>query len=629
MASVADPEVAAAVAATRSALAGLRSLGLHPSSVDDAHALTRAIEGCAREVRALQLQVLDQIERSGLHHADGHRSAVVLVRHAANLSKPEAKRRAKVVRMLQGMPLVAAGFAIGRIGSCQVERIARTYGNRRVQVALIAADEDIAVLAARLPYPEFDAKLTDWERLTDEDGAADRSERNHENRTASFTAEFDGSWRIQAACGGLQGAEMHDIFDHYVEAEVLADWAQARAERGEDATVDDLARTDGQRRMDALYRIFCDAAGHAASMPGGSQICTELVIDQETFERHLRRACGDHPEPDARLATFFTDLIATTSPQDDPFGSGSIDADHDEPVVNAAPDLGRSFRSGTIDGYPIHPSEIVAAALVSHVRRVVMSRTGVVLDMGRRERLFTGARRTAIQLTNTTCVWPGCEVPVSQCESDHIDGWAALTRGPTNPTNGAPLCGKHNRWKEQGFRVVRDDNGRWHIHRPDGTEADAPARPAPNPRGGSPPGIALSDPLTRGMASAEPQERHADRSMTELAHEGSRHPLTTTPVVGTPGVTYADVLAPGTEQLGVNEVRVTILGSGDPFVKKCQASASVLIEVGNEQHDLFFFDLGSGSLANFNGLRLPVTSPPRARTPHADPVVEPGQERPP
>ncbi len=96
--------------------------------------------------------------------------------------------------------------------------------------------------------------------------------------------------------------------------------------------------------------------------------------------------------------------------------------------------------------------------------------------------------------------------------------------------------------------------------------------------------------------------------MTELAHEGSRHPLTTTPVVGTPGVTYADVLAPGTEQLGVNEVRVTILGSGDPFVKKCQASASVLIEVGNEQHDLFFFDLGSGSLANFNGLRLPVTS---------------------
>ncbi|MFN7151039.1 MAG: guanitoxin biosynthesis MBL fold metallo-hydrolase GntH [Microthrixaceae bacterium] len=73
-------------------------------------------------------------------------------------------------------------------------------------------------------------------------------------------------------------------------------------------------------------------------------------------------------------------------------------------------------------------------------------------------------------------------------------------------------------------------------------------------------------------------------------------------------MTYADVLAPGAEDVAPDEVRVTILGSGDPFVKKCQASASVLIEVGNEQKDRFFFDLGSGSLANFNGLRLPVTS---------------------
>jgi hypothetical protein len=474
MASVADPEQAAAVDATRSGLAGLRSLGLHLTSVDDAYALTRDIETCAREVRALQLQVLEEIERSGLHHADGHRSPMILVRRAANLSKPESKRRAKAVRMLRAMPLVAAGFAIGRVGACQVDRIARTFGNRRVRAALVAADEDVAVLAARLPYPEFDAKLTDWERLTDEDGAADRSERNNENRTASMTHEFDGSWRLQAGCGGLQGAEMHDIFDHYIEAEVLADWAQARAAKGEEATVDDLPRTDGQRRMDALYRIFCDAAGHVASMPGGTQICTELIIDQKTFERHLRRACGDDPEPDARLATFFTDLIATTAPSDGRFApdapepsgaSGEDDRGH-----HVAPDAGREFRSGAIDGHPIHPSEIVAAALAHHVRRVVMSRTGVVVEMGRRERLFTGARRTAIQLMSATCVWPGCEVPVSHCQGDHIDGWAAPTRGPTNPSNGCPLCAKHNRWKEQGFRVVRDDKGRWHIHRPDGTE---------------------------------------------------------------------------------------------------------------------------------------------------------------
>jgi hypothetical protein len=473
MASVADPEVAAALAATRAGLAGLRTLGLHPSGADDASALARAVETCAREVRALQLQVLDAVERSGLHHAEGHRTAAVFIRHKVNLSKPEAKRRAKAARMLAAMPLVAAGFAVGRIGVCQVERIARTYGNRRVRLGLIAADEDLAVLAARLPYPEFDAKLRDWERLADEDGVADRSERNHQNRTASLTPEFDGSWRLRAECGALQGTEMRDIYDHYIEAELLADWAEARRAKGDDAIVEDLPRTDGQRRMDALYRIFCDAAGHTATIPGGSQITTHYVIDQATFEREVRRQCGDRLEPDERLATFFTDLIAATAPTDDPFGDDDAPSPADpEPTASPAPahDTGRAYRSETIDGHPIHPSEIIAAAFIGSVRRVVMGRSGVVLDMGRRERLFRGPRRTAIQLTNTSCPWPGCDVPSSQCQSDHIDGWAAPTRGPTGPDNGRLLCGKHNRLMEHGFTAVRDPLDRWHFYRPDGTE---------------------------------------------------------------------------------------------------------------------------------------------------------------
>jgi ribonuclease Z len=96
--------------------------------------------------------------------------------------------------------------------------------------------------------------------------------------------------------------------------------------------------------------------------------------------------------------------------------------------------------------------------------------------------------------------------------------------------------------------------------------------------------------------------------LTELAYDGSGLPLTTSPVVGSPARQYADLFVPGTEPLASDEIRVTILGSGDPFVKKSQASASLLIEVGNAEDDFFFFDLGSGSLANFNGLGLPVTS---------------------
>jgi len=92
------------------------------------------------------------------------------------------------------------------------------------------------------------------------------------------------------------------------------------------------------------------------------------------------------------------------------------------------------------------------------------------VNMGRRTRFFTGPRRLAVLLTQTTCYWPGCNTPVTACEADHLDGFGSRTRGPTDPTNAGPACGRHNRFKEQGFTARRDDRGHWHVYRPDGTE---------------------------------------------------------------------------------------------------------------------------------------------------------------
>jgi ribonuclease Z len=66
------------------------------------------------------------------------------------------------------------------------------------------------------------------------------------------------------------------------------------------------------------------------------------------------------------------------------------------------------------------------------------------------------------------------------------------------------------------------------------------------------------------------------------------------------------MFVPGAESLSPGEVRVSVLGSGDPWIRRSQASGSLLIEVGNPEQDFFFFDLGSGSLANFTSLMLPV-----------------------
>jgi ribonuclease Z len=77
---------------------------------------------------------------------------------------------------------------------------------------------------------------------------------------------------------------------------------------------------------------------------------------------------------------------------------------------------------------------------------------------------------------------------------------------------------------------------------------------------------------------------------------GGTGPITTTPVVGSPRREYPEAFVPG-EELDDNELRVTVLGSGNPWVTRAQASGSILVEVGNPERDIFVVDLGSGSLA--------------------------------
>jgi len=87
---------------------------------------------------------------------------------------------------------------------------------------------------------------------------------------------------------------------------------------------------------------------------------------------------------------------------------------------------------------------------------------------------------------------------------------------------------------------------------------------------------------------------------------GGTKAITLTPIVGQPSRAYAEAFVPGEEELADGELRVTVLGSGNPWPTKAQASASILVEVGNPERDLLVFDLGTGSVANYASLKLPV-----------------------
>lgn len=110
--------------------------------------------------------------------------------------------------------------------------------------------------------------------------------------------------------------------------------------------------------------------------------------------------------------------------------------------------------------------------------------------------------------------------------------------------------------------------------------------------------------LTTLLASAKAAD--LTNSLPAPTYAGGTKAITLTPIVGTPKQAYPEDFVPGTEKLADGELRVTVLGSGNPWTTRAQASASILVEVGNPERDVLVFDLGSGSLANYASLKLPV-----------------------
>jgi hypothetical protein len=122
----------------------------------------------------------------------------------------------------------------------------------------------------------------------------------------------------------------------------------------------------------------------------------------------------------------------------------------------------------------LDPRAVVAAALVGQVRRKVIGADGVVLDMGRRQRLFNGPLRDAVLQSSPRCTHKGCNVAGEHCEADHLIPYAR--GGPTNARNGGPRCDRHNNpSRNNGTITIRDSKGLWHTYRPDGTEIGWPA----------------------------------------------------------------------------------------------------------------------------------------------------------
>jgi len=417
--------------------------------------LVERIEANELERRRLDAEMsaaLAVARQRSLHRADGHLTMAAFCRARLNWSTSEAGRRLRLARAVDALPGLGDAWVSGRLGHPQAMKLATANCNERIADQLPAFAPQLLRHAEQMSYSDFAVVVDHFVARADEDGAHD--DRNHaiEGRRARVV-DVAGTLDLRASGGdGLITAELVAIQQRFTEIEYRKDLEANRQAHGELADGFALPRTDRQRRFDAMVAIF-RAAASTADVGTATEPLVNIVIDATTWGR-MMLAAG--------LATA-TDLDGRPI---DPFTGLAVDD-----ATDLLDDLiGPERRMcETTDGVRLHPHDVLCAALAGHVRRAVVDSEAVVIDLGRRQRLFTGSARQAAKLLITHCEHVGCELPAAWCEVDHVDEWDRDV-GLTDQRNSAVLCRAHNNDKHQRkWRTRRARNGCSYTIREDGS----------------------------------------------------------------------------------------------------------------------------------------------------------------
>jgi hypothetical protein len=405
--------------------------------IDELVSLFAQLDGDRQRIEAQLATVVNEVERRGLHALDGHATVKGWCRALGRWSTAEAHTSARIGRLLHASPAAAEAASAGVLGVAQLQALARGFANPRCGDQLLLVIDLLIEHAQQLSFDEFNLVMRRWEMLADADGSFRDHEAAHRGRTASVKVT-DGSVDIRAQGGSAQGVSIKEIFQRYVDAEFELDWAATVAQYGDGACPALMPRTDAQRRFDAFHRVFLAAASTSSDAQPPEPV-VNIITTLDTLEDAVVRAAGaTHARQERQTGP--------TSPGEDPW----------------------RWRAETTNGDLLSPNDILAAALIGHVRRVVVDSAGVIINLGRKRRLFTGNQRDAVLMGSARCIWPGCVQPSGRCQADHLHEWQY--NGSTNIANAAPLCAHHNRWKARGYATTRDANGYWHTYRPNGTE---------------------------------------------------------------------------------------------------------------------------------------------------------------
>src|SRR4051794_12945751 len=367
------------------AIDALNAIDLDALSDEDLNEVVLGLQERCSRLAAAQARLLARWDARMVWADDGSKAAGARLARDTETGKRTAYGLLRRARQLVSMPVVADAFAAGDLQADVVDLLVRVNVPRRRE--LFARDEQLLVRECRAQEDEPAVRrlLDVWAQAADDAVGFNPVERERDSRSFRCVRTLDGTIDLTGTLDRVDGTVFTDEHVRIEQEMFLTDWAEARDRYGKDCGADKLARTPAQRRADALVEM----ARRSAACPTGTRRTRPLVsvlVGYETF---------------------------------------------------------KGFLCELADGTPLSRDHLLPLLAEADIERIVFDSPSRVIDVGRRERFFTGALRHAIEIRDRHCQFPGCNVPAEFCQADHKVPYAQ--GGETTEANGQMHCGVDNR----------------------------------------------------------------------------------------------------------------------------------------------------------------------------------------
>ena len=434
-------------------------------------ALADRVLGLARASERLVVEVIRALaawDGVGAWALDGALSPTGWLVHRLAVTDAEARGLVKIAALCRRFDCVAAALDGGEIGVAHARVLKNAAAGR--EDAFTACAPGLVELARDHPLvKDFAQILAEWMRLID-----DREPHDPAGRAFRIATTFGGTARTELVGSADDGEIIRAAIEAYdtPDSPDCPEGPRTRAQRHYDIAMDIFARaladqlgTDPDSTGTADVIVDADTVAALLRDP-------DIDDDQDPLDDFFARHGIDDPtaEPgraDADAHPTGDDQPASEDGADGPPRTGPTngvrgcvaDAFHDHDCCCARPEWRAHPHGGRRCEHPTGAtaSEAFAAVLVCSgwVRKIVRDpHTGEIVDLGRRQRLFSRAQRRALVQRDRGCVFPGCDRGPRWCDAHHLRPWEE--GGLTDLINGALLCRRHHQLVHHGWRLVRD-----------------------------------------------------------------------------------------------------------------------------------------------------------------------------